>query len=192
MSRSRWIGLAVVLGLPISELGHTVATALRAAPQDSGGHMVAPVFLVVAVALLAIPAAAVVALLLAAGGRLKRRPVISVLELAVTLLSVQLLAYLLQEAMEASAMHAGLSGATVLFGLAGQAPVAFLAAAVLAWIAARLAPALETLADGTQAARPQGVLILVRTAAPAAEPAGIRLGLSLASRAPPLFPFDQL
>lgn len=190
MSRRRWTGVAILAGLPLSQAGHALATALRAAPLASGGHAYAPGFLLLAGLTLSLPAVGAITLLAAANGRSRPKRVVSVGGLALSLFAVQLLTFLIQEAVEASAAHAAPSAATVAFGLAGQAPVALLAAVLMAWLAARLAPALKVLADATEGAQPPGSVLIA--ASPAWEPALVPAWseLALTARAPPSALFD--
>jgi len=147
--------------LAASQAGHLLALELRqgpraGAPAGPGVHAYVP-----ALATLALGAggALVLAALLvmawarvtwAGRGRLPRPARRGrVLDLAAALFALQLAIFVVQETLEAAAGHRPLLGAAdlMLWGSAGQLPVALAAALVLSWLGARFEAALVDLAD---------------------------------------------
>jgi hypothetical protein len=149
---------AVLLALPMAELGHLLAYGLRLGPesvvrQSTGAHAYFP-------ALLEAGAAAGGAILLAlllllgvarfmVGLRNDRLPENGwpVLPLLFTLLGAQLAIFTGQELVEASlaALPAAPAGDLIGWGLAGQLPVALLAAFGLSWISSSVRRAVRRL-----------------------------------------------
>ncbi|HEX6547639.1 MAG TPA: hypothetical protein VF134_02730 [Candidatus Dormibacteraeota bacterium] len=146
MSRPRRLAGAVALALPLSQLGHALASALR-----HGGNPLEPgaahryfaldlgtVLAVLAVTLLA--CGMVLAAARRASGRtvVRRRSAWPLLWLFLGLAALQLELLLVQELLE------GATTADVAWrGLAGQLPVAALGAVVMHWLSARLGPAVR-------------------------------------------------
>jgi hypothetical protein len=75
-----------------------------------------------------------------AGGRIDAESAPSLLRLAAALYTLQLTFFLVQETIEGSP-----TGQLLLWGLLGQLPVAFIGAAALRWLFARVRPALASL-----------------------------------------------
>jgi hypothetical protein len=146
----RYAGLALLLALPMSQLGHVLAYALQGLPTSGGSHAYFPPLFA---ALEGAAGAAVLAALLVIGaGRLvkpgwsRSGDAVSLLPLLLALGAGQLLVYLFQETLELAVAGREPSLSLVLWGLAGQAPIATLAALALRWLSQRLEPALRALA----------------------------------------------
>jgi hypothetical protein len=175
MSRRPRAGLisALLLALPMSQLGHLLAYALRFGPeaavrQSTGAHAYFPILLQAGAAALG---GALLALLLLLGVarfmvglRNDRFPEGGwpVAPLLLTLLAAQLAIFAGQELVEAwlvglpAAPAAHLAG----WGLAGQLPVALLAALGLGWISARVRRAVRRLRRARPTtARPMGAAL---------------------------------
>lgn len=151
--------MAIVV-LAASQVGHLLTTELRLGPRalslaGTGVHTYAPAL--VTATLGAGGAAVLAALMVVAAARAMRtggraaivRPVRgSLLDLVAALFAVQLATYLVQETVEAAASGAGLPspGDLVLWGCAGQLPVAVLAALVVRWLTASVEAAVASLA----------------------------------------------
>jgi hypothetical protein len=149
---------ALLLALPMSQLGHLLAYAVRfgpeaAARQSSGAHAYFPALLQVGTAALG---AALVAVLLMVGVarfmvglRNDRVPEGGwpVLPLLLTLLGAQLLIFAGQELVEARlfGLPAAPVGHLLAWGIAGQLPVALTAAIGLSWISSRVRSAVRRL-----------------------------------------------
>lgn len=146
-------GLA--LGVMASQAGHLLAYQLRfgaAAGQleSTGVHTYFPMLvkmglgLVAAFAMLAL--IAVAAARLVAGRKLGRAQAPSFLRLVAMLFCLQLACFVVQETVEMAAGAASTTApALLLWGTAGQLPVAVLAALALRWLAVRVGPALALL-----------------------------------------------
>lgn len=150
----------VIVVLAASQVGHLLTTELRQGPRalslaGTGVHGYVPALLTVALG--AGGAVVLAALMLVAAARAVRtgghaaivRPGHgSLLDLAAALFAAQLATYLVQETVEAAARGAGLPspGDLVLWGCAGQLPVAVLAAPVLRWLTASVEAAVTELA----------------------------------------------
>jgi hypothetical protein len=146
--------------LAASQVGHLLTTELRQGPgalslPGTGVHAYLPALLtaslgaagaVVLAALMVVAAARAVgtgrhaAIIRPAGG--------SLLDLAAALFAAQLATYLVQETVEAAAAGVGLPspGDLVLWGSAGQLPVAVLAAVALRWLTGSVEAAVIELA----------------------------------------------
>jgi hypothetical protein len=151
--------MAIVV-LAASQVGHLLTTELRHGPRalslaGTGVHAYLPALLTVALG--AGGAAVLAALMVVAAARAVRtggrasivRPArASLLDLAAALFAVQLATYLVQETVEAAAGGAGMPspGDLVLWGSAGQLPVAVLAALVLRWLTTSVEAAVTELA----------------------------------------------
>lgn len=170
--KARQTGLLVALvGLLGSPAGHLVAYQLRfgaAAPrlQSSGAHAYFPG--VVKTSLGTAAAIAVAGLLVVGLARAlsRRRPgqrlaAPSLLRLLAALFTIQLAAFAAQETLEASLAGAPADSIAVLllWGGAGQLPVALAAAAGLRWLAIRFEPAVERLRCVLSLPRPAPRLI---------------------------------
>jgi hypothetical protein len=149
VNRGRLAAAATAFAIIGSQAGHLLAYQLRfgAASQrvlSSGAHEYFP--LLVRTVLGAAAMAALVVLLivgfarLAAGGRLEKGSAPSLLRVLSVLYTLQVAIFLAQETIEG-----GSAGELVLWGLAGQLPVALGGALALRWLAARLEPALSRL-----------------------------------------------
>jgi hypothetical protein len=145
----RYAGLALLLAVPMSQLGHALAYWLQGLQPATGVHAYFPTLF----ALLegAAAAALLAALLVVAAARLlnpgwRRSGVAaSFVPLLLALGAGQLLIYLGQETVELAISARAPAPNLVLFGLAGQAPVALLAALTLRWLSERMEPALRAL-----------------------------------------------
>ena len=192
--------MAIVL-LAASQAGHLLATELRRGPRGlaaldgSGVHAYVPA--VASVLLGAGGAVALTGLLIVAAARAVRnggpktivRPERgSLLDVAAGLFAAQLAVYLVQETIEALASGAGLpSPGLVLWGCAGQVPVALVAALALRWLTSSVETAvaeLEATAGRPLAARH----VLVPAASGPAAPPPLRCrtaGSAVSGRGPP-------
>ncbi len=156
MSRARSALFGLGLGVVASQAGHLLAYALRYGAgawqlQSSGAHAYFPVLVKTGLGVVA--SATLVGLLLvsfariAAGRPVPHQPAPSFLRLIAVLFTVQLTCFLLQEAAEAAVGGAPPSSPAVLllWGTAGQLPVALVAALALRWLLMRLGPAVARL-----------------------------------------------
>jgi hypothetical protein len=157
---SRYLVAAALLGLPLSQLGHGLAYLARFGGggltlQSQGAHGYFPSLVQLSGALTGatvLGSLFVLGLVRLAVGhspgyRLQRRqPLIEVL---VVLACVQLATYLLQETAEAllsgQPLSVGFLPATLLWGAAGQLPLALAAALALSWLSVRLEKAIGVL-----------------------------------------------
>ena len=145
----RYLGLALVVAFPMAELGHALAYLLQGLPGDRGTHAYFPALLSAVEATSG--AALLAALLVVSLGRLlnpgwvrRGRPV-SIWPLLAALLSTQLVVFIFQETVELATVGQSPSGALAWWALAGQVPVALVAAFTLRWLSQRLEPALRAL-----------------------------------------------
>lgn len=146
-------GLA--LGLMASQAGHLLAYQLRfgaAAGQleSTGVHTYFPMLLKTALGLVAafamLALIAVGAARLVAGRKLGPAQAPSFLRLVAMLFCLQLACFIVQETIEmAAGAPSTTAPALLLWGTAGQLPVAALAALALRWLAVRVGPALARL-----------------------------------------------
>lgn len=156
MSRRRFALVGLGLGLAASQAGHLLAYELRYGAraiqvQSAGAHAYFPAL--VKTGLGAAAAIALIALLVigfarvAAARPIAREPALSPLRLFAVLYTLQLACFVLQEAAEAAwSGSPGTSPAVLLlWGTAGQLPVALVAALALRWLAMRLGPAIARL-----------------------------------------------
>jgi hypothetical protein len=184
-----------------SQAGHLLATEMRRGPRGpaaldgSGVHAYVPA--AASVLLGAGGAVALTGLLVVAAARVVRnggRTAIarsgrgSLLDVAAGLFAAQLAIYLVQETIEALAAGAGLpSPGLVLWGCAGQVPVAVLAALALRWLTSSVEAAVAEL-EAT-AGRPLAVRhALVPAASGPAAPPALRCrpaGSAVSGRGPP-------
>ena len=144
--------VASVLGVGVagSQAGHLVAYALRFGPtaqrlQSSGAHAYFPsaakTILGVA-AMVAVAALLIVALARIIGSRARPESAPSYLRILAILFTIQLAAFAAQETMESLLSGSATSVPLVLvWGTAGQLPVALVAAVALRWLLARIGPA---------------------------------------------------
>lgn len=147
------VGLA--LGLLASQAGHLVAYQIRYGPaaerlQSAGAHAYFPALVktgiglaatFVLLALFAIGLARVIA-----SRKLDPAPAPSFLRLMAMLFCLQLTCFMVQETLEmAMGAPAITAPALLLWGTAGQLPVALLGALALRWLAVRVGPAVEHL-----------------------------------------------
>jgi hypothetical protein len=162
---------ALLVALPMAELGHLLAYSLRFGPdaavrQSTGAHAYLPALLQVGAAAAGAALLAVLLLLgiarLMVGLRNDRLPEGGwpVRPLLLTLLGAQLAIFAGQELAEASLAALPPTPAAQLlgWGVAGQLPVALLAAFGLSWISARVRHAVRRLR------RSRTLIILARTA----------------------------
>jgi len=145
----RQLRIAILLALPMSQLGHALAYALQRTPQDSGVHRYFPNLLaglegLTGAAVLGALLVVVLAHLLNPGLARRGRPA-RLAPLLVALLTVQLLIYLFQETAELAHVGRLPSTGLLLWGVAGQLPVALVAALALRWLSVRFEPALRAL-----------------------------------------------
>lgn len=154
--------IGVALGLIASQAGHLVAFQVRYGAaaerlQSTGAHTYFPALVktgvglaaaFVLLALIAIGFARVVA-----GRKLDMAPAPSLLRLVAMLFCLQLACFMFQETIEVTlGAPATTAPALLLWGTAGQLPVALLAALALRWLAVRLGPAVERLLAPTRPA----------------------------------------
>jgi len=152
MSRRRFALVGLGFGLAASQAGHLLAYALRFGGaalqvQSSGAHAYFPA--VVKTGLGAAAAVSLVALLVigfarvSAGRPIPGRPAPSFLRLVAALHTLQLVCFVAQEAAESALSGGGAVSPVVLllWGTAGQLPVALVAALALRWLLVRLGPA---------------------------------------------------
>ena len=142
---------AAIFGLAIagSQAGHLLAYELRFGAaaqqvQSSGAHAYFPLLVktfVGAGALALIVAAFLIGLArVAAGRKVDARSAPSLIRLVSLLYTVQLACFIVQETVEG-----GSASEIVLWGLAGQLPVALVGAVAIRWLLARFEPALAWL-----------------------------------------------
>ena len=174
-----------VLGAAIagSQAGHLLVFQLRfgaaALPlQAAGPHAYFPGVaktVIGAFALASLAALAVVAAArLAAGRRIEKASAPSPVRLLAVLFTAQLALFAVQEAVEAvlGGEHLATPGEVLLWGTAGQLPVALVAAYALRWLAARLEPSLRAIASLHHAAQP---FVAAVAASPRPAPARVRV-----------------
>lgn len=143
------MGLAILLAAPMSQLGHALAYWLQGVPGDRGVHAYFPNLLTAAGATAG--AALLAAFLLVGLGRLldpgwrRQGAPVALAPLLIALLSCQLLVFICQETLELATVGRAPSLLLLAWGVAGQAPVALLAALALRWLSQRLRPALRAL-----------------------------------------------
>jgi hypothetical protein len=157
---SRYLLWAAALGIPLSEIGHTLAYLARYGReglllQSQGGHAYFPGVLqlsATALGLVLLAGLLVMALgrlVFGKGAGLRRSAAQPVLDLLVVAAAVQLQTYLIQEVVEVLAAHQELSFRLLFsilgWGLAGQLPVALLAALALSWLSIRMEAAVAGL-----------------------------------------------
>jgi hypothetical protein len=206
MSKSfgrRGLLAAALLALPMSQLGHLLAYWLQfgtsaAARQSTGAHAYFPAVLQAGGAVLGAALLAVLLLLGVArfmvGLRNDRVPEGGwpLAPLLLTLLGAQLAIFAGQELVEASlaALPAAPPGHLLGWGLAGQLPVALLAAFGLSWISARVRRAMRRLRRLRPVAiRPYGALLQEPRWAPALFTGFLPvLTAGLVNRGPPFSP----
>ena len=148
--------MASVLGVGIagSQAGHLVAYALRFGPaaqqlQSSGAHAYFPsaaktIFGVAA--MVAVAALVIVAVARIIGGRARPDSAPAYLLLLSILFTIQLAAVAAQEIVESVLSGSATSVPLVLvWGAAGQLPIAIVAAVALRWLLARIGPAVAQL-----------------------------------------------
>jgi hypothetical protein len=161
MKRRRWLAITVAAALPLSQLGHAFASALRhdGNPLEPGAaHRyfaadLSTALAVVAAALLGSGLVLAAARRRARGAPTRRRAAWPLLWVFLGLAALQLEIYLVQELIEGS------STIDVAWrGLAGQLPVAGLAAVVIHWLSSRLGPAIRAVR------RPRWLLLRVLAA----------------------------
>lgn len=147
--------IGVALGLIASQAGHLLAYQIRYGAaaerlQSAGAHAYFPVVVKTGVGL----AAAFVLLALisvgfarvVAGRKLDAAPAPSLLRLVAMLFCLQLTCFMLQETIEmAAGAPATTAPSLLLWGTAGQLPVALVAALALRWLAVRVGPAIKSL-----------------------------------------------
>lgn len=152
-ARSRFLRWAAVIGVPLSQLGHVVAYVAHYGShgillQEEGVHAYFPEvvrFSAGTIGLLMLAALVVVGLgrlLLGRGLGMTQSGGQRMTELLMVSAAVQLDTYLVQEILEALASHQTLTFGLLLsilgWGLAGQLPVALVAALALSWLSVRL------------------------------------------------------
>ncbi|HEV2414244.1 MAG TPA: hypothetical protein VGX27_05505 [Candidatus Dormibacteraeota bacterium] len=155
MSRGRLAAIGVAFGLIASQAGHLVAFQIRYGPaaerlQSIGAHAYFPALVKTGVGLAA--AFAVLALIaigfarVVAGRKLEAAPALSLLRLLAMLFCLQLTCFIVQETIEMAAGAPATSAPSLLlWGTAGQLPVALAAALALRWLAVRIGPAMDRL-----------------------------------------------
>ena len=156
----RRLPLVVLAALPLSELGHSLASQLRGHSWIPSGasHSYFAVLLQISgslVGALILSAGLAVGLgRLASGRRLPARSAWPLLLLALAFASLQLEIYMIQELLEGTP-----SDQIAIGGLIGQLPVAIVAAAVTTLLLSRLGPALGVLASAFRVALPVMALL---------------------------------
>ena len=184
MSRGRLALAGIALGAVASQAGHLLAYQLRygaaaAQVQSAGAHAYFPTLVKTGIGL---AAAFLVLALLAIGlarvvtGRpLDHAPAPDLLRLLAALFGIQLAVYVVQETIEMAAGSPPTSAPSLLlWGTAGQLPVALLAALALRWLAVRVGPAVARLLSPAAPAlrlMPSPVVVSVWPAAPVPIPA---------------------
>ena len=156
MGRGRLAFFGLCFGVAASQAGHLLAYVLRYGAgaiqvQSSGAHAYFPA--IVKTGLGAAAAVALIALLVvgfarvAAGRPIAREHAPSLLRLFAVLYTLQLAFFVVQEAAESAWTGAPSTSPAVLllWGTAGQMPVALVAALALRWLAMRLGPAIAQL-----------------------------------------------
>ena len=155
MSRGRLAAIGGALGLVASQAGHLVAFQIRYGSaaerlQSTGAHVYFPALVKTGVGLAA--AFAVVALIaigfarVVSGRKLDGSPAPSFLRLVAMLFCLQLTCFMVQETIEMAAGAPPSSAPSLLlWGTAGQLPVALVAALALRWLAVRIGPAVDRL-----------------------------------------------
>lgn len=145
----------IFLGVVASQAGHLIAYQLRFGAaagqvQSTGAHAYFPglvktgIGLAAAFVLLALIAIGVARVV--AGRKLDVAPAPPFLRLVAMLFGLQLTCFMVQETVEmAVGAPAATAPALLLWGTAGQLPVALMAALALRWLAVRLGPAVEHL-----------------------------------------------
>lgn len=204
-SRTRILAASAALALPLSELGHVAAFAIRcrmcgAALGGTGIHAYLPNLLLMSGSLVA--ATLLAALLIVGAGRLllgRRaglRPSggVALRDLLLVMAAVQMDTYLLQETVETmasgQAVTLSLTASTLLWGAAGQLPLALLGALAIRWLSMRLRATFASLRDSWRslAVRPPTPAAAPIVAAP--EPIGFALAqaarAALVKRGPPI------
>jgi hypothetical protein len=167
-SDGRYLSCAVLISAVLAELGHQLGFierygTLGIALETVGVHQYFPTLMSAVGAGLGGATLAILLTLslgrLALGGALgrTRHLTVPVRRLLPVLLALQLAVYLTQETSEALASGHLVTMqwliATLAWGLAGQAPVALLAALALSWLSARLDRAIAAIRGAAQAAR---------------------------------------
>lgn len=189
-------------GVAAAQAGHLLAYELRFAAaaqqlQASGAHAYFPALAKTGLGIASIVAIAglfvVGAARAVAGRRLERGSAPPLLRLLAVLYTVQLACFGAQETVEA--LLGGFQPASapllILWGTAGQLPVALAAALALRWLLARLGPALELLrVPSAVALRPKAVAFAF-AAVPVATEAVLRWGVMATDplRGPPRISF---
>lgn len=147
--------IGVALGLIASQAGHLVAFQIRYGSaaerlQSAGAHAYFPALVKTGVGLAA--AFAVVALItigfarVVTGRKLDAAPAPSFLRLVAMLFCLQLTCFMVQETIEMAAGAPATSAPSLLlWGTAGQLPVALVAALAMRWLAVRIGPAVDRL-----------------------------------------------
>jgi hypothetical protein len=186
----RYLGLALVLALPMSQLGHALAYVLQRLPSDHGVHAYFPNLLAsaewtLAGSVLGVLVVVGLARMLNPGYRAGGRAV-AFLPVLTALLAAQLLVFVFQETIELASVGQAPGAALLGFGAAGQAPVALSAAVAIRWLSQRLEPALRalalTLADAACAAPSPATEVRPATVAQALSSS---FGAEPAPRSPP-------
>jgi hypothetical protein len=146
MKRARRLWVVALCAVPLSQLGHAISMELRAPGFPAAGlrHAYLAATLEGSLALLGGGLlAALVAVATArrlAGRPLRGRGGWPLAWLVLALAAAQLEIYFMQELLEGSSSYDAAR-----YGLAGQLPVALVAALALRWLSTRLGPALQTL-----------------------------------------------
>jgi len=200
MSRRRLALLLLGTAVAGSQAGHLVAFQLRfgAAAQQlqaTGVHAYFPQLAKTAAGAAALTVLAAVALVgvarVATGRRIEKASAPSPVRLMSVLFTAQLAVFAAQETIEAvlGGSHVATAGELLLWGSAGQLPVALVAAFALRWLVARLEPSLQAIGGVVTARQPliptvavQPVALPVRAVA-----ADGRVRRSFSRRGPPSF-----
>jgi hypothetical protein len=188
----RAILATLVVALPASEVGHYAAYVARLGPAAAGVQAAgAHAYYLPALQLLLAASGGAVLLALAvvataralAGIRRDDGPTTAwpLLPLVLLLFGVQLGVFVGQELLEGASPSAGL----LLFGVAGQAPVALLAAVALRSLTATVTAAVRTLRSESSAGRPPRLPVLTGPTPAALEAVAGPARSSLSARAPP-------
>lgn len=198
MKRARVAGVVLGLGLVGSQAGHLLAYSLRFGAtaqqiQSSGAHAYFPSLVKTglgAVALAFLGVLFVIGFARLLGGRIESGSAPSFIRLLAMLYTIQFLCFGVQETAEALLSGTQAASATdlVLWGTAGQLPVALVGAVALRWLLARLGPALAHIKVQLGAAfqlLPYAAAVVLLPVAEQPVPALDGLAHTLSTRGPP-------
>lgn len=159
MNRTRVAGLVLGVGVVASQAGHLVAYGLRfgagaQAVQSTGAHAYFPALVKTGLGAAAVAFLGALFVIgfarVLSGGRIEKDSAPAFVRLVAVLYTVQLVCFGVQETAEALLSGTQAASATdlMLWGTAGQLPVAVVGAVAVRWLLARLGPALAHLKVG--------------------------------------------